>query len=110
MTIKEYISQKLSAFGNLTDAEFADMAIELDSEYSQGNAEEVGKVLCQFIEERVLAPRVSNVSENGFSISWDFNNLGKYYLWLCKKYGLTPNEDVLSMSGISVIRNVSDIW
>lgn len=110
MTIRQYIQQKMAAFGKLSDADLVDSGLALDSEYSEENAQEVGIALCSLIGERVLAPYVSNVSENGFSMSWNRDNLGKYYLWLCRKYGVTPNDDVLSMLGVSLIRDMSHIW
>lgn len=110
MTIRQYLQQKLSVLGKLTEADLADVGLDLDSEYSDDNAQEVGMALCSIIEERVLAPYVSNVSENGFSMSWNHDNIGKYYLWLCNKYGKTPDDEVASLLGISLIKDVSDIW
>lgn len=110
MTIREYLQSKLSAFGSLTEADFAGVNLPLDDDYSDKYEESVGKALCGMIEERILAPHVSNVSESGFSVSWDYANLAKYYLWLCRKYGITPNEDVVASSGLNVIKDISNIW
>lgn len=112
MTIRAYISDKLKAFG-ISEAQFADISaagIDLDAEYSGGESEAVGKALVSVMEELTLAPRVSNVSESGFSMSWDYGELGKYYLWLCKKYGVEPNDDVLSMLGVSMITDRTNLW
>jgi len=113
MTIKEYITCKLEAF-HISEADMADISIDagigLDEEYSAENAETVGRSLVPFIERFVLAPRPTNVSENGFSMSWDYKDIGKFYLWLCKKYGITPDDDVVSMLGISVIKDITDCW
>lgn len=113
MTIREYIAQKMSAFGTLTEADFADLkgnGVSLDDEYDISQNETIGKALCSMIEERILAPYVSNISENGFSMSWDYTNLGKYFLFLCRKYGITPNDETLSLLGISMIKDLSSIW
>lgn len=110
MTIREYISEKLAAFGKLSDADLADVGLDVNAEYSEADAENVGKCICSIVEEKILAPYVSNVSESGFSMSWNRDNLAKYYLWLCRKYGITPNDDVLSLLGISMITDKSDIW
>lgn len=111
MTIREYIQGKMSAWGELRDYDFADWnGTDLNAEYSSDNAREVGVYLCNMIGERILSPRVSNVSESGFSISWNFDNLGKYYLWLCKKYGITPDADIVAMSGLNVITDISEMW
>lgn len=114
MTIREYMQQKLSAFGSLTDADVIDVCIssgiDPGDEYTADVEASVGKALCYTIEEKILAPYVSNVSESGFSMSWNRDSLAKYYWWLCRKYGVTPDDDVLSLLGISMIRDVSDIW
>ena len=113
MTIREYISQKLQAF-NLSDATFADIAHSLgmspDDEYTYELESEVGKAMAYALVEIILAPRLSNVSEGGFSMSWDYSELGKYYKYLCTKYGVPINEDALSVAGLSAIIDKSDIW
>ncbi len=113
MTVREYITKKLQAF-NPNDADLSVWAIEsgliLDEDYSVDNAKEVGVGLVDIIESLVFAPRVSNVSESGFSMSWNFDNLGKYYLYLCNKYGKIPNDDVVTQLGVSMIKDVSNLW
>lgn len=114
MTIQEYIQQKLSAFGSLTEADIVDVCMSADidpgEDYTADVEASVGKALCSAIEEKILAPYLSNVSESGFSMSWNRDNLAKYYWWLCRKYGVTPDDDVLSLLGISMIRDVSHLW
>lgn len=110
MTNREYISKKLAGF-NLTEAQWVDLAeagIGPDDEYTGGKS--FGVTMISFIEELVLLPRLSNISENGFSMSWNYADIGKYYYWLCKKYGVKPDADVLSLLGISSIIDVSEIW
>lgn len=113
MTIREYVTQKLNAF-NLTEAALADLSASLgtslDDEYTFDMASKVGKAMVSTIEELVLAPRLSSVSESGFSMSWDYADLGKFYVYLCKKWGIPVNEDVLSASGVSAIIDRTDFW
>lgn len=112
MTIKEYISQKLSAF-EISEATLCDMSlsgINLEDEYSSEVMEVVGKGMVSVIEELVLTPRRTNITESGFSESWNYDNLSKYYLWLCRKWGVTPNEDTLALMGTSAIIDKTDIW
>ena len=113
MTIREYVSQKLQAF-NVTEAFYADFVLasglSLDDEYTFDVAPIVGKALAQNIAEVILSPRLSNVNESGFSMSWDFSELGKYYLYLCKKWGLTPDEEAVSVAGLSVIIDKTSMW
>lgn len=114
MTIKDYILQKLSAFGTISEAELLDMSnngdFALNDEYNTDTTQAVGVAITHFVEEKVLAPTVKSVNEGGFSISWDYSNLGKYYLWLCDKYSVTPKDAVLSILGVSIIKDVSNLW
>ena len=113
MTIRDYVSQKLQALG-VTEADMMDLAglleVSLDDEYTSDVAPSVGKAIAQSIGELMLAPRLSNVNEGGFSLSWDFDNLGKYYLFLCNKWGIKPNDDVLNVAGLSAIMDKTNIW
>lgn len=111
MKIREYISQKLRAW-NITDAQLKDISsgIDLDEEYTSDNSQVVGKAMISVIEELMLAPYMSNVNENGFSVSWDYSRIGQYYMWLCRKYGVAPDDEVVAALGLSTITDKSDIW
>ena len=113
MTIREYISQKLPSF-NLTEAQFADInadfGLDVNLEYSSDYLLAANKAIVGIIEEKVLAPRLESVNEGGFSMSWNYSDLGKLYMYLCKKYGLTPNDDVVSLLGINMIKDASAKW
>lgn len=113
MTVREYLSDKLRAFG-ITEAWLDDSSrsagIAMDGDMAEYDPVVIGRALTVMIEELILAPRISNVSESGFSMSWDFSNLAKYYIWLCKRWGVPRNEDVVAMAGISSIIDKSDIW
>lgn len=113
MTIRAYISDKLKAYG-ITEAQLVDLSISLginpDSDVEDNTPTAVGIALTQTLEECILAPRITSVSENGFSLSWNYESVGKYYLWLCRKWGVTPNDDVLGMLGISTIIDRTENW
>lgn len=113
MSIKEYILQELRAF-DVSEAQLLDMSLNggygLEDEYSKDTMKDVGISIAGFIEKMVFAPKVSNVSESGFSISWDYGKIGKYYLWLCNKWGITPNSEVIGILGMSVITDKTDCW
>ena len=111
MKIREYISQKLRAW-NITDAQLEDISsgIDLDEEYTSDNSQVVGKAMISVIEELMLAPYMSNVNENGFSVSWDYSRIGQYYMRLCRKYGVAPDDEVVAALGLSTITDKSDIW
>lgn len=114
MTVSDYIRQKLSAFGALTEADLADVSslgeLSPDDEYSESNALEVGKALISLLADKILSPYQKSISENGISFSWDFSNVGKYYLSLCKKYGVTPDPTIIETAGINLISDKTSLW
>lgn len=113
MTIRAYISDKLKAFG-ISEAQLVDMSLssglDLESDVMEADPTTVGVTLTHTLEEVILAPKMTNINESGFSMSWNFDSVSKYYLWLCKKWGLKPNDDVLSMLGLSTIIDRTDVW
>lgn len=114
MTIREYILQKFSAFGSITEAELLDMSIagnfNAEDEYNVNVADAVGKASIHFIEERVFAPRMKTISESGFSASWDYSNIEKYYLMLCRRHGVSTDKTILEQLGVNAIIDKTDIW
>lgn len=113
MTVNEYLSQQLQAWGVLTQAQLVDLSFEgvdPDEEYTTENREKVQRAMLDMLARAILAPYQKSISENGFSLSWDFGNVGRYYLWLCKRLGVTPDEDVTAALDISTITDKSDIW
>lgn len=111
MSIREYISQKFQAW-SITMSHLMDIGLDLnlDDEYTPEVSDSVGKAMVSIIEELMLAPSMSQVNENGFSVSWDYSRIGQYYMWLCRKYGVDPNTDVMAALGLSTITDMSDIW
>lgn len=111
MTIGEYIKGKLLAC-EISDVQLLDVSLEggfsLDDEYTMDNAKEANTGLAGVILEYLLAPKRTNISESGFSVSWDYDNLAKYYLWLCRKWGI--KQDNADLLGLSTITDISDRW
>lgn len=113
MTTGDYIKEKLRAFG-VTEAQLLDVFIGKDfspeEDVTSENMNSVGLAIVGLVEELVHAPYQSNINENGFSMSWDFSGMGKYYLWLCRRYGAKPSQDTLESLGVSMIIDKSDCW
>lgn len=113
MTIREYISDKLRAFG-ISEAQLVDVSLssglDMEADVAAQSPSSVGIALTKTLEEVILAPRMNNVSESGFSMSWDFGAVSRYYMWLCRKWGLTPDSDVLAATGASVISDKTSKW
>ena len=109
MTVKEYISGKLAAF-HVGESQLADIVlsdINPDEEYTRDNADAVGRCMIDILVELMCAPYQKSINENGFSVSWDMDNMWRWYLWLCKKYGVTP--DYALVPGLNSIIEISDI-
>lgn len=108
MTNGEYMREKLRAFG-VTDAMLIDSGVDLTAEYT-ANDVVVAKGMIGVLEDIALAPKMTNINEQGFSVSWDTTQLGKYYYYLCRKYGVEPNCDVLASVDIPMIKDVTNQW
>lgn len=82
----------------------------MDDRLDGDNAADARIALIGVLEELLLAPRQTSVSEGGFSMTWNFDDAAKYYLWLCRKAGKTPAQEVQGLLKISVITDKTDIW
>lgn len=107
MNVGEYI-QSLFTGINIPEAFLADTGLDLEEEYSP--ALPIGQQLVDLAGGIINMVAIKSVSENGFSMTWDTDRLGKFYLWLCRKYGIKPDDDVLTALGISAIIDISDTW
>jgi hypothetical protein len=107
MTVKEYITSLLSGL-NIPEAYLVDTGLDLEADYVAGM--DIGGPLTQMLAGLILAPQLKSVSENGFSMQWDTALLGKYYLWLCKKYGIKPDSDIIPLLDMSSIIDITDTW
>ena len=107
MNIREYICSLLSGM-TIPEAILVDTGLDLEQEYTPDLP--IGPQLVHLVEGVINMVAVKSVSENGFSISWDTDRLGKFYLWLCRKYGIRPGTEELASLGIGAIIDISDIW
>lgn len=112
MNIRQYIQRKLSRWFDVSDADLLDVSvcwsISLDDEYGHENKTLVGKAMCSMLEEYILAPRRTSVSEGGFSFSTDYSDVIRYYMLMCRTYGVEPAKEVISKVG--TISDASDLW
>ena len=109
MTVSDYIRQKFQPFGTISEADLLDIlsdaGMEANDELTSENRNEVSIAMTRFIPSLFLRPQ--SVSENGFSVPWDFDALKDYYLFMCKKNGIEPDAGA---AGISTITDMSDLW
>mgnify|MGYP007010766630 CR=1 FL=1 len=100
MTIRDYIGQKLSAYGDLSEADMLDFSIKSGlSPDDEMSSESIGKVetgMIEIIPSLLLRP--DSVNESGFSVSW------RYYLFLCERNGVSPDVS----SGLGVVSSYMD--
>lgn len=94
MTILEYIQKELSALSLV----FQDVELNILIKEAKLNAEapletakdliEAKKIICRYIPSLLAKP---NISEGGFSVSYDRNAIVNFYGFLCDDLGL-PNK------------------
>lgn len=106
MAIRDYIVQKFSSYGTLTDADVLDFSMKSglspDDEMSKEIRQEVELGMIGLIPSLLLRP--TSVTENGFSASWDEDGLRQYYLYLCNQNDVTPE----AISGLGIISSYND--
>ena len=110
MTNKEYIMACLSPFG-VREEMFANVydLIDPNAKYMAG-VKSVSMAMIRILEDVLFMPRVESINENGFSMTYNFKEAAKFYVMLCKRYGMKPNDHVLSMAGISRIVDRTSKW
>lgn len=107
MSIREYISSLLTGV-QIPEAFLVDTGLDLEQEYTPDLP--IGPQIVELVGGIINMVAIKSVSENGFSMTWDTDRLGKLYLWLCRKYGIKPDDEILSELGISSIIDISDTW
>lgn len=107
MTNGEFIQKQLVSFG-VTDADMATVkGVDLDAELVQADAEQA---MIPLLATLALKPYQKSINENGFSVSWDMSNIGWWYRYLCSKYGVKPDANVMQAMGLSVIVDRTSKW
>jgi hypothetical protein len=107
MTVRDYITQKMMSVRlTLTDADWSDIAkaVDLNGDDTDVNVRKayvalVTRVLPFYVNQ------ASEVSENGFSLTFDAKGLLTFYKWLC---GFTGVSDALGAG--SVIEDTSCMY
>lgn len=83
MTTHEYIKEKFGSFGiQVSNADLFDIH---PSDEILTDTRDINVSIVKFIPQLLARP---NISENGFSISWDRKAIMEYYNLMCKRYGL----------------------
>lgn len=64
--------------------------------------------ISEFFSSAIMHP--TSVSENGFSQSWSEGSVKRNAMFMLRQYDITPNDELLADMGISMIRDVSNVW
>lgn len=107
MNVREYICSLFKGI-DIPEAFLVDTGLDLEEQYSPSL--NIGKQIVELAGGIINMVAIKSVSENGFSMTWDTERLGKLYLWLCRKYGIKPDDEILALIGISAITDISDTW
>ncbi len=106
MTVRDYIEQKFSSYGTLSEADVLEFSLNTnlspDEEVSKEILPEVELGMIGLIPSLLLRP--TSVTESGFSISWDKDGLRQFYLYLCERNDVTPE----AVSGLGIISSYND--
>lgn len=113
MTVGEYLTDTLkplelgaSALANFTGS----TGLSLMDEYDASNHQVIMLSAIDLLEMEMLKPRLESINESGFSISYNYADLGKLYLFLCRKYGRKPLDAITDTLGIATIKDKTSIW
>lgn len=108
MTNKEYVTYVLGRFG-LTDADIDFILLEsgLDPDGLVTTAEDRKAVkLAMYTQVPLMIAGLSNITEGGYSISWNIEGIKAWYSILASELG---EDDQLAVAK-PVIRDKSNMW
>lgn len=108
MTNGDFILSQLKAFG-IDDSDLMIIAddVELDAELVVKDAE---RAMIPLLAKAAMSPFQKSQSEHGISVTWEIGQLAWWYRFLCKKYGVKPDEEVLEALGLSYIKDATNKW
>ena len=107
MTTLDYIKQRFSYIGEISDAGASDFAVDFVIKTEAEMTDEMKKTISVLIDG-FLHP--TSMSEGGVSISYGADAIKNYGLLMLKKYGITLNDEISALVGFSVIKDVSNLW
>ena len=110
MTNGEFVRQQLRAFGITESDMLLIVSDDFDPDAEVTDVAVAEKAMIPLIAKLAVSPYLKSVSENGFSVSWDVSKIGWWYRYLCSKYNVTPDENVESALGLSVIIDRTNKW
>lgn len=112
MNTLDYIRQRFSFIGSITDEGASDFAIdfglELKEDIGESEMKAIASAVDSFVDKSILHP--TSVDENGFSVSWSTDAAKAFAKMALRKYGIEPNGETSALIGLSVIKDASELW
>ena len=112
MTILDYIKQRFSYIGEISDAGASDFALDfgfgIDEEVTDEGKRAIAALIDEFVERNILHP--TSMSEGGVSVSYGNDTVKNHGLLMLRKYGIKLNDEASALMGLSTIKNVSNLW
>lgn len=112
MTVLDYIKQRFSYVGEISDTGASDFAIdfgfEIEGEVTDEEKKVISDSISEFLNKNILHP--TSISESGFSTSWSTDSIKNYSLLMLRKYGITLNDETSALVGLSTIKDASNLW
>ena len=95
MTSLDYIKQRFSYIGEISDAGASDFAIdfgfETEGEVTDEEKKAISGSISEFLNKNILHP--TSIDESGFSTSWSADSIKNSSLLMLRKYGITLNDE-----------------
>lgn len=112
MTTLDYIKQRFSYIGEISDEGAFDFAIDFGLEPKGEVTDEEKKTISTsingFVDRNVFHP--TSMSEGGVSVSYGNDAIQNHCLLKLRKYGITLNDEISAWVGLSTIKDISNLW
>jgi hypothetical protein len=109
-----YIKQRFSCIGEISDAGATEFAVDnnltslLNVELIDSDKVVISQAVSAYIDNNLLHPK--SVNENGFSLSWNAEQIKSWQMVMARKYGIVLNEETSALLGLNVVKDNSNCW
>ena len=112
MKVLDYIKQRFSYIGEISDIGASDFAVdfgfEIEGEITDEGKKVISTSINEFVERNILHP--TSIGESSFSTSWSADSIKNYSMMMLKKYGISLNSETAALLGVNVITDKSNLW
>ena len=100
MNTLDYIRQRFSFIGSITDEGASDFAIdfglELKEDIGESEMKAIASAVDSFVDKNILHP--TSVNENGFSVSWSADAAKAVVKMALRKYGIALDGETSALA------------